>query len=90
MLEKEIEQMNDSRLINLAEHLIYPLLDKFVAEKVEEAISKFKDGETSFLSEVAYMSALKDLQISLKGKQLRGNKALNKLEENNQNGNADA
>jgi hypothetical protein len=86
MQETELQTMQDSRLISMAEHLLYPTLAKLIAEKVNEATHKFRAGKDA-TAELAYISAIQDIEQRFKHIQLKGNKIYANMEE--QHGNTD-
>lgn len=73
--------MNDARLVNLAEHLIFPMLEAKISQKINEATGRLRNGEKDFLTEIAYIAALQELALELKHSQKRGALAFKKLEE---------
>lgn len=77
--EKLVNLMNDGRLISASEHVIYPMLDLMVQQRLELACAKFRKGDTDFIGDIAFICGLKDIKASLEGKQLAGNKAYQKL-----------
>lgn len=81
MFDEKLEnKLRDGRMVAAAEHIIFPQLEKMIADKVQQACNKFLLGETSFIAEVAYIAAIKALADDLKNKQVQGNKAYEKLE----------
>ena len=79
--QKLVETANSGRLIALAEHEIYPLLDKRITERIQLMRSKFSGGEKDFLADMAYIAALMDLKNHLLGLQDKARQAFKKLEE---------
>lgn len=76
---KEFTELADARLVNMAEHLIYPMIDKKIISLNMEMVAKFKNGQKDFISEVAKLSVYMDLIEDLKQIQTKGNKAYSKL-----------
>jgi hypothetical protein len=70
--DEELSILGDSRLINLTEHIIYPYLDKKVQSRIAIMCGKFANGETNFVADVGYLSAISDLKNDLKQKQKIG------------------
>ncbi len=79
-LEKLQERARDARLVNLADHLIFPFIVEMKEQQLNRMLWKFQKGEKDFLSEVAYVQAIEDLRIFLGGKQTKGEKAFAELE----------
>lgn len=84
MEEKKLEALQskarDARLVNLAEHLIFPYIEDMQKQYMAILINKFAKGEKDFLSEVAYLKAIEDLRIYLTGTKNKGTHAFEKLE----------
>lgn len=68
-------------MISAAEHVLYPTLDHMVQQRIEIACAKFRNGDTDFIGDIAFICGLKDLENELKLKQLAGNRAYKKLHE---------
>lgn len=66
---------NDARLVNAADHIIYPLIKKLSQERINLASSKFMGGEVNFVADIAYIQALKDIENHLKRLVTSGNRA---------------
>lgn len=79
--EKTWGLVQDARLINLSESLLFPLLDKMIEERVDLMIAKFNGGETELLAHVAMIASLKDFKIKLKQAQAKGNREAAKIAE---------
>lgn len=79
--EKLVNLMGEARLIAASENVIYPLIQKKILDKIEQACGKFRNGETGFVSDIAYIAALRDIETDLKSKQLQGSKAIQVLHE---------
>lgn len=79
--EKLVAQMNDARLLNAVDNVLVPALEHKISVKLEQACARFRGGETSFLAEVAYMTAIKDLLLEIRQKQTRGHQAIKELHE---------
>lgn len=73
--------MSEARLISAADNVIYPLIEKKIEERVELAVGKFHNGETSFVADIAYIAAFKEILRDLKSKQAQGNRAIEALHE---------
>lgn len=73
--EKLVSLMNDSRLINAADFLIFPLIEKMITDRISLACSEFAGGKKEFIADIAYIYGLKEIQNKLKNKQVQGNKA---------------
>lgn len=82
-LEKLTSQMNDARLINMSEQVLYPLLQRHADDRVKVMCSRFRDGETNFVRDVAQISYIQELLGELNRKQIKGNKARKELEDGN-------
>lgn len=81
--EKHHSAMQDARAINMAEGLIFPLIDKMISQKTEVMVSEFNGGKKEFIGNAAAISALYELKQILKSKQLQGNSILERI--NNEN-----
>lgn len=73
----------DARLVNVAEHLLYPLLEQWIAQKNETIRQHIRSNATDrelliACSELAFM---KDFLDQLKNVQRKGNSAIAKLGE---------
>jgi Ran GTPase-activating protein (RanGAP) involved in mRNA processing and transport len=79
--EKLAQAMNDGRMVNIAENLLFPLLEDEIALKLNLMCNKYREGKQDFLSEVAYITMAKDLINKLKVLQRQGNRALKELHE---------
>ena len=77
--EKLVELINESRFISASENVLFPLIEKFVQQRLDGMIAKFNGGETNFISDVAYISGLRSLAQNLKSKQTVANKKLGEL-----------
>lgn len=74
-LEKLMKQGNDARLVNLAEQLIYPLLQVMRDQRTTLMINELTLGKLEHAHHVAYLKALEDVRIHLEHIQKRGEKA---------------
>ena len=75
--------MNDSRIISASENVIFPLIRLMINEQVNLMTSSFNGGtKDSFISNAAYISALKAIEQRLKRLQSEGNKANLELNKN--------
>lgn len=79
--EKLVEFMGEARLIAASENVIYPMIDLKIKNKIESACSKFRGGSLDFVSDIAYITALRDIEMDLRSKQAMGNKAIKTLHE---------
>jgi hypothetical protein len=85
--EKKLGKMNDARLVNMADHLIYPLLKTMIELRLNTACAAFSGGSRDFVADIAYIQGLKELEQKLKRMQQEGN-AVNaelEIEQNKQN-----
>lgn len=67
--------MQESRTIAAAENVIFPLIKLKIEQRVNAMVSRFNGGETSFISDAAYISGLKMLEQELRNLQRKGNAA---------------
>lgn len=81
--EKLAELMTQGRLIAASDQVLYPLIQKKIQERLNQACAKFNGGEQNFLSDIAYISALKQIENELKSLQKQGNEAYLKLDKQN-------
>lgn len=81
MDEKLAKHLSEARFINAVENVLFPSLDQLIANRIELACANFRNGETSFIADIAYVTAIKDLSMQLKQKQRQGNHALAKINE---------
>jgi hypothetical protein len=79
--EKTWNLLHDSRLINLSESVLFPMLDSMIDSKVHLMVSKFNGGEHELLADVAGIASLYELKNKLKAAQSKGNKEASKLTE---------
>jgi hypothetical protein len=77
--EKLVNIMNEARMIAASEDLIFPMIDLMIQNRIDMACGRFQSGSTDFVADVAYITALKDLSIDLKSKQLKGNRVAEKI-----------
>lgn len=77
--EKLIALSNDARLVNLAEQLIFPLIENMRQRRVETMLHKYADSKHEYLADVAYIAALNELMQHLRLIQSRGNKAISNI-----------
>lgn len=77
--EKLVSLMQDARLIAACDNVIFPLLEKQIKERIDLACGKFANGETNFVSDIAYIFGLKEISNQLKQKQTQGNKIFSDL-----------
>lgn len=82
MKEHEVSLLNAARLVNMADQILYPMIDQMIQHKLEEATAKFRGGKAeSFIHEVSYMAALQDLRQRLTQIQKKGNKIIEQNQE---------
>lgn len=81
--EKLAELMSQGRMIAASDQVIYPLIQKKIQERLSMACAKFTGGEQNFLSDIAYISALKQIETELKSIQKQGSDAYLKLNKEN-------
>mgnify|MGYP000691560626 CR=1 FL=1 len=81
MEEKLVQALNESRMINSAENVIFPLMETMIAQRLELACAEFRGGKTDLTAHIAYIAGLKDLINSMKRIQTNGNIAHQKLNE---------
>lgn len=74
MDERKLKLAMDARLVNLAEHLIYSLLDQYIANVTSQMVAKLNAGERDFVADVAKVAAYKELSDHLRRIQHHGNK----------------
>lgn len=75
--------LNDSRLINAADYLIFPMLKGMIEQRVNLACSQFASGKTDFTADIAYIYGLKELEQKLRRLQTDGNRANHDLNKDN-------
>jgi len=71
--------MHDSRLVNLSEGLLFPLLERKKEAQVALLCAKFEGGESNLLTDVAKLSVYKSLIEELKRIQTKGNNAAKEI-----------
>ena len=81
--EKLAELMTQGRLIAASDQVLYPMIQKKIQERLTLACAKFTGGELNFLADIAYISALKQIESELKSIQKQGNNAFVKLNKEN-------
>jgi len=79
-LDKLVSAMNDGRLLNLSEQVLFPLLTRHMDDRVLQMCAKFREGQKEFIGDVAAISYIQELVSELKNKQTKGNQAREKLE----------
>ena len=58
--QKLVEAMNSGRMISASENIIFPMLEKLIADRLNQACGKFLLGtDQSFVSDIAYIQGLK-------------------------------
>lgn len=77
--ERELRQMGDARLIAATETVIFPMIKLLMQGKVDLMCAKLRQGETSFVAEVAYITALQDLNQDLNMTHSSGNRVFEKI-----------
>ena len=78
--EKLADVMSEGRAISAVDNVIFPVIEQIITDRVALMISEFAGGKTEFVADVAYIAGLRNLQITLKQKQERGNRAFEKLQ----------
>lgn len=73
--EKLANLMSESRLISASENVLFPLIKLKQQQRMDLACSKFVGGETNFIADIAYIQALKEIEIQLRKIQSNGNQA---------------
>lgn len=73
--EQLVNFANDARVINAADQVIFPLLRKLKDDRLNLAAGKFLNGEASFIGDIAYIQALRDIENQLRKMVTAGNKA---------------
>lgn len=81
--EKLASIMSESRLISAADNVIYPLIKLKIEQRISLACSKFVGGETNFISDIAYIQGLKEIEQQLRKLQMSGNQAIAELHNKN-------
>lgn len=79
MDEKLGTAMNDGRLVHAAEHVIYPLINEMIQNRILMSIGKFQNGEKEFVADVAYIAGLREIEHELKSMQAKGTRAFEKM-----------
>lgn len=72
--DKLASLMNESRLISAADNVIFPLIKLKQQQRMDLACSRFAGGETNFIADIAYIHALKEIEMQLRKMQTSGNK----------------
>jgi hypothetical protein len=67
--------MSEARLISASENVLFPLIKLKQQQRMDLACAKFVGGEKDFISDIAYIQALKEIENQLKKLQTAGNKA---------------
>lgn len=80
--EKLVELMGQGRLIAASDNVLYPLIHKKINDRLNLACSKFVGGDKDFISDIAYIQGLKEIERELRNLQEAGNKANLKLNKN--------
>ncbi len=80
--EKLATHMHDARLIAACDTIIYPLLETRIGMRLNIACARFREGKTDFVADIAYITGLQDLVTELKQLQTKGNRAYEKLHQN--------
>jgi hypothetical protein len=81
MDEQLVEQIHQSRMIDLSSQVIFPLLEKKIEDRLKQACVQFTMGQKDFLADIAYIHALRSLMSELKSKQKQGDQAFLKLDQ---------
>lgn len=84
MKETDLQTLQDSRLLSMAEHLLYPTLAEMMMEKLNEATHKYRAGKDA-TQELAYIAAIQDIETRFRHIQLKGNKIYANMEDTHGN-----
>lgn len=79
--EQLVDLVNQSRMIDLSSQVIFPLLEKKIQDKIQQACVQFTMGQKDFVGDIAYIHALRSLMTELKSKQKQGDQAFIKLDQ---------
>ena len=74
--EKLVSLMSESRLISAADNVIFPLIKLKIEQRINLACGKFAGGTTDFISDIAYIQGLKEIERELRKLQMSGNQAI--------------
>lgn len=77
-----MSQAANARLVHLNEQLIFPLLDRKIAERMAAMCEQVKKDGTASVGDVAYIAALRDLHTELIAITRQGDRASEKLGHN--------
>ncbi len=73
--EKLASLMNEARLISASDNVLFPLIKLKQQQRMDLACSKFAGGATDFMADIAYIQALKEIEMQLRKMQTAGNQA---------------
>lgn len=68
--EKLVSLMSESRLISAADNVIYPLIKLKIQQRLDLACGRFIGGATDFISDIAYIQGLKEIEMQLRKLQM--------------------
>lgn len=77
--ERLYQAAADARLVHLNEQLIFPMLQANVEARLASLCEAFKAEGTVKLADVAYIAAVRDIQLELEAKARHGDRASEKL-----------
>lgn len=72
MDEKVVSLMQDARLINSCEQVLYPMINNLRVQALARIINKSKAGDNNITHDAAYLAALADIESHLQSLQRRG------------------
>jgi hypothetical protein len=79
--EKLAQAFSEGRMIAAVDNVIFPAIHRFKEMRIQNMCGNFRAGKKDFIDDVAYITALMDLEVQLKQAQEAGNRAYRKLEE---------
>lgn len=84
MTSKEDQNFNllhDARLINISEGVLFPLLKQREENQIALLCAKFDGGDSNILTDVAKLSAFREITRELKRIQTKGHQASEEINE---------
>lgn len=81
MNDKELNQIQEMRLLHLVEPFLIPFLQRKHEELLIKLHTKFISKESDFLAEVAQLSLIKEMIQDFESIKVRGGRATKKLDE---------
>jgi hypothetical protein len=79
--EKLAQVFSEGRMIAAVDNVIFPLIDSMIEIRRLGMVSRFTSGKTDFIADAAYMTALSEIKTILKQKQIEGQKAFHRLDQ---------